>query len=151
MTMVTTRATMSSHFESIDFEWVQMPLDDLLRQFFQVDLDDIASVGWSGGECSVEEMRRGLEGQRMWGFAHGPSRRVYYWHAPDCPRGDLLFMLGHELGHVLQDVPLPVVEDDLVDEVTADRAGMVAVAVAEHLGMLPAERERGGAGAAAPW
>lgn len=92
------------------------------------DIADMTAQNLDGDEviCSPTEMVESIRKMGMWGFADAEST-VHFWVDPNASPADVMFFLGHEIGH-LSGTALPQVgkPEDIAEEQRADEYGNAA-------------------------
>ena len=84
-------------------------------------------------EFTHEQELDGMRQQGCWGFVDSRTNIIHAWAADSAPRGFILHMLAHEIGHVTGE-PHP---DELQEEMRAEQFGRVAKLAYE---LLPQDR-----------
>lgn len=51
-------------------------------------------------EFGIGQMLEGIKKQGCWGFADKKKKTIHVWFSKKASKGDLLFFLCHELGHI---------------------------------------------------
>lgn len=116
----------------------------ILDKFWSFGNDDIGTdeVEMGGvttdGEhvtLSMDQQLESIQQDGFWGYYDKHENVIHAWISDNVAPNDLLFFLGHELGHVWNDNPVTIDPEGLtesektafLDEVYADRFGAVAM------------------------
>jgi hypothetical protein len=118
---------------------------EAVRQMFSFAGSDLTENCRIGGvdengseqEFTIEQMVDGIELQGYWGFADETNHTVHVWENKTASEENLLFFLGHEMGHLCEaDIRD---SDPIADEHRADDYGRAAVQAYRMLKQLRPE------------
>lgn len=131
--MRTYKTLESGHFEKLEIQWFQYDkCEEVFEKF--------------GDKEFVEAAQR----QGMFGFCREPETpndliEIHFWVDETAEaRSRMPFFLGHEAGHASQALE-PINDMEIVDEVMADRCGLVVASVASVMKQIstPSEPKHG--------
>lgn len=120
--------------------------EELLKTFWQFGDETADFEGCTFGgedaegnevEFDLDDMVDGVKKQGMWGYAESKTGKVHIWVDPASASKDVMFFLGHELGH-LSGTPIEQTTEpgDIREEKRADEYATVAKTAFEWMGEI---------------
>ena len=133
--------TFHTEFESPELIIHKTP-ESIIEAFWHCPLSEITDMGGvdeNGDEVSfsAEQMIAGIEHMGVWGFSQQESNTVQIYVGPDAERKNVLFVLGHELGHLTGEQ----LEDESAEEERADLYGAAVLQAVEWADNLTQKRD----------
>jgi hypothetical protein len=107
--------------------------ESILSAHWEIPWEELSQGTMGGyGEDGVEEIswNRVLEGmhvEKFWGYASKDQHEIHVWVKEDADPSDVIFFLGHELGHLAgEQIKGDSMEDEVAEENRANEYAEVA-------------------------
>jgi hypothetical protein len=137
------RKTMIESMDRIDLENPRITLvrhdtpESIFNEFWNFEKDltwaelleqEMEGVTADGDEvkATLADAFEGIKAMDFWGFSNSITNDVHIWTSDSLKIDDLRILIGHEIGHLLEELPLSD-DPDIADEQRADNYGKCAV------------------------